>query len=258
MKAAWWRPAMVAWCGIVAPLAVAGGVARGQTVENLALARAYGGGVHAFFSGDYDRSYEDLTAAIEAGSEDPRTRYFRGLAALRLGRLDEAEADFSEGAELESRAIGGWPVSRSLERVQGHDRIQLERHRVRARVAAMQRDQAAERERFMSTEAAQPEVLRRRRPLTLPVPAADAANPFLDRSGPDAQRPQQSEPPAPEVSAPPTPEVPAPSVPETPAESVPPAAEPKSPPEPADPFDTESPPPAKPTSPAEAPDPFDP
>lgn len=256
MKAAWWRPAMVAWCGIAVPLAVTGGAARGQAVENLALASTYGGGVHAFFCGDYDRSYEDLTAAIAAGSEDPRTRYFRGLAALRLGRLDEAEADFAEGAELESRAIGGWPVSRSLERVQGHDRLQLERHRVRARVAAMQRAEAAERERFMSTEAAQPEVLRRRRPLTLPVPAADAANPFVEPAGPDGQRPQPPEP-----SVPSPPEVPAPSTPETPAESVPPAAEPPSPPsppEPADPFDTESPPPAKPTSPAEAPDPFDP
>ena len=134
MNAVGKRPLTVAWRGVVALVAVAGGVTRAQTIENLALARTYGAGVHAYFSGDFDRCYDELTAAIEAGSEDPRALYFRGLAALRLGRLDEAEADFSSGAMLESRVIGGWPVSRSLERVQGHDRIQLERHRTRARV----------------------------------------------------------------------------------------------------------------------------
>lgn len=185
-----------AWLVVAcAATATAGSTAHGQALENLSLARTYGSGVHAYFSGDYDRSYEDLTAAIEAGSEDPRSRYFRGLAALRLGRLDEAEADFSEGAELEARSLGGWPVSRSLERVQGHDRLRLERHRVRARVAALERDRAAERQRYSAIEEAQPEVLRRRRPVELPAPATDAANPFVERSAP---APRPGEPAAPE------------------------------------------------------------
>lgn len=156
----------VAWCRVsmLVAVAAASGVAPAQTVENLPLARTYGSGVHAYFVGDYDRSYDDLTAAIEAGSQDPRTRYFRGLAALRLGRLDGAEADFSEGADLEARALGGWPVSRSLERVQGPDRLRLERHRSRARVAALQRDLDAERTRYSDTLGAQDEVRRRRRP----------------------------------------------------------------------------------------------
>lgn len=168
--------------------ALAGSVACGQTVESLAIDRTYGSGVHAYFTGDFDRSYDDLTAAIEAGSEDPRTRYFRGLSALRLGRLDEAEADFSEGAELEARSLGGWPVSRSLERVQGHDRLRLERYRARARVALVQRDRAAERERYSAIEDAQPEVLRRRRPVELPPPTEDSANPFVDRPAPRPDR----------------------------------------------------------------------
>ena len=165
-----------------AAIAAPAGSVFGQTQDNLSLTRTYGAGVHAYFSGDFDRSYDELTAAVEAGSEDPRTRYFRGLAALRLGRLDEAEADFSEGADLEARALGGWPVSRSLERVQGHDRLRLERHRVRARVAALQRDRAAERERYSGIEDAQPEVLRRRAPITLPAPAGAAGNPFVEEA----------------------------------------------------------------------------
>jgi hypothetical protein len=165
----------------LAAVAVAGPAASGQTLENLPLARTYGTGVHAYFSGDYDRSYEDLTAAIEAGSEDPRTRYFRGLSALRLGRLDEAEADFSEGADLEARSLGGWPVSRSLERVQGHDRLRLERHRTRARVAAFASDRAAEQRRYSEIQAAQPDVRRRRLPVELPAPSRDKADPFADQ-----------------------------------------------------------------------------
>lgn len=166
--------------------ALTGDAARAQQGEDLSLARTYGSGVHAYFSGDFDRSYDDLTAAIEAGSEDPRSRYFRGLSALRLGRLDEAEADFSEGAALEARALGGWPVSRSLERVQGHDRIRLERHRVRARVAGLQSDREAERKRYSGIEAAQPRVQRGRRPAPLPAPDAGGGNPFAQ---PDAAPP---------------------------------------------------------------------
>lgn len=170
------------WAATAAVAALAGGVSPAQTIESLPLARSYGSGVHAYFSGNFDRTYDDLTAVIEAGSEDPRALYFRGLAALRLGRSDEAEADFSAGAMLEARAAGNWRVSQSLERVQGCDRLQLERHRVRARVAALQRDRQAERERYLGSAAAQPDVLRRRRPDVLPAPPADASNPFEDRT----------------------------------------------------------------------------
>ena len=132
--------------------------------EVTALARAYGAGVHAYFSGDAQRAYDDLTQAIEAGTRDPRAWYFRGLAALKLGRLDEAEADFSTAATRETDAAGDWAVSRSLERVQGHDRLALERHRVRARVAGYeQRRQAVER-RYSQIESLQTEMLRERRP----------------------------------------------------------------------------------------------
>jgi len=162
-------------------------------LENLPISSTYGAGVHAFFSGDFVRSHDALTAAIAAGTRDPRTWYFRGLAALRMGRLDEAEADFSEGATREIAAVGGWPVSRSLERVQGAERLQLERHRTRARVAALASDREARRQRYVDIDEAAPDVLRVRRPTPSPVRPGDvfggrgAAAETLDLPSPRAE-----------------------------------------------------------------------
>lgn len=194
--------------GLVAVvMIVAAGAAEAQTSpEPLPIASAYGSGVHAYFAGDYPRSEELLSAAIEAGTADPRAWYFRGLAALRTGRFDEAEADFSEGARREIQRTGSWPVSRSLERVQGIDRLRLERHRVRARVAALQSEAGARKRRYGELGEAQPEVLRPSKPAAggdeagrpfeptkdaepLPKPDAptDADDPFAPPPG-DAQK----------------------------------------------------------------------
>lgn len=241
---------------VAAGLVLSGAAAGGQTIENLPVARTFGAGVHAYFSGAYDRSYDDMTAVIEAGSEDPRARYFRGLAALRMGRLDEAEADFSSGAALEARALGNWRVSSSLERVQGAERLQLERHRVRARVALLQQDRAAARKRYSDIEAAQPGVLRSRRPAA--ERPGDAANPFAEDAAPtprsETTRPAPEPEPMPEPAAPappgdalePEPE-PAPVAPAEPEMPAAPAA-------PAGPVEPEAPAePAGPATPAEAP-----
>jgi len=155
---------------------VGGARADQPTIDSVPLAEAYGSGVHAYFAGDFDRSYADLTNAIEAGTEDPRAWYFRGLAALKLGRTDEAEADFSEAARREAEGPGAWSVGRALERVQGCDRLKVERHRVRARVAALQVGQEARRRRYSQIEDAQEDVLRRRRPIV--ERDVDPANPF--------------------------------------------------------------------------------
>lgn len=151
------------------------GAAIAQSFDDLALARLYSTGVHAYFSGDYPRSHADLSAVVEAGCRDPRALYFRGLAALRLGLFAEAEADFSMGASLEADPFANWPVSQSLERVQGADRIELERYRARARVVAIQHDHAAEAKRYSGIVLEQPDVLRKRRP---------APQPDGDRDGP--------------------------------------------------------------------------
>lgn len=179
-RSAPWRKA---WPAIVLGLAAAivpcwrlGAIE--PVIEDLSLAATYGSGVHSYFAGDYDRSYQDLSQVIEAGTGDPRAYYFRGLAALKLGRLDEAEADFSAGSSRESEG-GAWPVARSLERVQGCDRLQLERHRRRARVASLQDNRRRRELRYLEIERAEPEVLRERRPVG--EQPADEGNPFAER-----------------------------------------------------------------------------
>ncbi len=166
------------FAGLVASclLASGGAALAAPTIESLPLAAAYGTGVHSYFAGDYQRSYDDLSQAIEAGTLDPRAYYFRGLTALKLGRLDEAEADFSAGAVREAEGTGSWPIARSLERIQGCDRLKLERHRTRARVATLQLDRRRSDLRYLDVERAEADVLRDRRPVVERVP--DAANPF--------------------------------------------------------------------------------
>jgi len=124
---------------------IACAVCQTSPAEDPAVAAAYGTGVHSFYSGNYQQSHDALSRVVAIGTEDPRVYYFRGLAALRLGRRDEAIADFSEGAELEAAGWSIRTVSRSLERVQGPDRLLLERSRSRARLAIAQAQRPADR-----------------------------------------------------------------------------------------------------------------
>lgn len=190
---------------VMAVLCLRFSAARGGD-DPLAISASLGLGMHAYHAGDYQRSYDDMSAVIEAGSRDPRAYYFRGLAALKLGRTDEAEADFTAGAARESVGRGSWPVSRSLERVQGCDRLALERHRSRARLVAMQRDREAEATRYAPNSDAA-DVLRRRRPESIPpsvsgprAEAEDAAEPVEElpagkaAAEPAAEAPDTSDP----------------------------------------------------------------
>jgi hypothetical protein len=153
--------------------------------EPLAVRDAVGAGIHAYHAGDFHRAYDDLTNAIEAGAEDPRAYYFRGLAALRLGRTSEAEADFTTGADRELATGGIRRVSLSLERVQGPDRLTLERFRSRARLGALQRERDAFGRRYSTIEDASSDVRRRRRPedirpdLVAPGGAATGSQPSV-------------------------------------------------------------------------------
>lgn len=151
----------------IAAGAIAGGsLAAAEFVgeEPLAVRSAIGDGMHAYHAGQYDRAYDDLTNAIEAGTDDPRGYYFRGLAALQMGRTSEAQADFTTGADRELANGGVRRVSQSLERVQGPDRLTLERYRARARLGALQRGREAYGRRYSTIEDASGDVRRRRRP----------------------------------------------------------------------------------------------
>ena len=103
------------WIGVAClPTAALPAISMGpaRADEPLAVASSYGAGVHAYYDGDYQTAYDALTAAIEAGSLDPRAYYYRGLASIKLGRADdEIDGDFSEGASRESMGRGGLSVS---------------------------------------------------------------------------------------------------------------------------------------------------
>ena len=193
--------AMLVWLGVVAASLIANATATVVRAgdDQFAITASYGMGVHAYYSGHYQRSHEDFSGAIEAGSIDPRVFYFRGLAAIKLGRFDEAQADFAEGASKEAAGWGGRSVSRSLERVQGPDRLRLEQYRVRARVVAIKSDREASKRRYGEQTTAEPNVLRQRRPAGIPAgedtptPATtppDDTNVFAEESeGPQPGKP---------------------------------------------------------------------
>jgi tetratricopeptide (TPR) repeat protein len=158
-----------------------GGLASLSTVSLLAqdavLGQEYGAGVHAFFTGDYVKAYEQLSAAIEGGSKDPRAFYFRGLACLQLGRGPDAAIDFRKGAELESADVNRfYDVGKALERVQGSARGSLEDYRVAARMAALETAEKLRKARYEAIEREESRVLREQA-LTAPPPGVEVVPP---------------------------------------------------------------------------------
>ena len=150
------------------------------------LGQMYGSGVHAYFAGDYMVAHDDLSAAIEGGSLDPRAYYFRALAAMRLGRHDEAQADLRRGAELEigdSRDL--FPIARSLERIQGRQRLMIERFRDEARMAAHERRVQERVQRYGRTGRSTARPIPNGRGAAVPAPErTDGAAPVTDTIAP--------------------------------------------------------------------------
>ncbi len=99
----------------------------------------YGSGVHLYFSGRHQEAITALNSAIIEDSQDARAYYFRGLAQLASGNSYAADADFNQGAMIETAGAKkpSRLVSRSLERVQGETRMRLEK--IRRNAIAMQK-----------------------------------------------------------------------------------------------------------------------
>jgi hypothetical protein len=188
----------------IVSLALGGSTA---VAQDSVLAELYGYGVHAYNAGEYQESHEYLTTAIEQGSLDPRVYYFRGLAYTRLGRPEDAKLDYQKGANLEaSGADRVYPVGRSLQRVQGRSRLEVERYRQQARLALRVRNRKATQARYEQLKNAEGQVLRdpnRPQPanaeeLVGPPAASDASDPFGAEAAAEAPAP------APAVAAPPS------------------------------------------------------
>lgn len=101
------------------------------------IEKLYGDGVHAFHAGQLESAIATFDEAVELGCQDPRVFYYRGVAHMKLDDSANAKSDFAKGAKLEFQPLGRFfPVNRSLERVQGVVRIELENARTIARKTA--------------------------------------------------------------------------------------------------------------------------
>jgi hypothetical protein len=169
---------------VLAALSFGAACANAQNLDG--LARSYGRGVHAYFSGNSFEAVSSLSQAIDGGSQDPRAYYFRALAHLRMGMSAAAESDFIMAASLEVRDTDGtYPVSRSLERIQGRDRQLLEAFRHKARAEAQIQQRAWQRQRYEDLDRREKDVLRRSAPLPLDSFAPPRANASSAPQAPD-------------------------------------------------------------------------
>jgi hypothetical protein len=118
------------------------------SAQNAILAEMYGRGVHAHYAGNSSDAKQFLSSAINSGSEDPRTYYFRGIVAYREGRTYEAESDWQRGAQLEASGKTNGAIGRSLSRFQGSGRLKLEQIRQKARLQALTMQAARSQQRL--------------------------------------------------------------------------------------------------------------
>ncbi len=131
--------------------------------QNPVLSEVFGRGVHKYFAGDLQGAHESLTQAIEAGSEDPRAYYFRGLVNAATGRTDEAESDYRTGAQYEVNSPMAGLVGQSLRRIQGSNRLELEKVRQEVRLQQRGNVNAAAQAKAQELRQVEPQVLRQGR-----------------------------------------------------------------------------------------------
>ena len=110
------------------------GLTNRTLAQDGAMTELYGYGVHRFYAGDYPEAQRVLNMVIDAGIEDPRAHFFRGLTQHRLGMADAAKTDFERAAKLEALGRRAVNVSYALQRVQGPERQEIEMARLMARV----------------------------------------------------------------------------------------------------------------------------
>jgi len=124
----------------------------------------YGKGVHAFFDRDYEGAVTILSKVEEIKSVDPRPYYFLGLAQLRQKKTELAKQSFKKAAQLEfgRRSLRDYAVSESLRRIQGNERMWIEKIRAEERENAQARERQLREMRYSRENAAARENLRQK------------------------------------------------------------------------------------------------
>lgn len=184
----------------------AGGLISSAAAQEAVMDEFYGDGVHNFYDRDFFQAMQNLSVAIDGGSQDPRAYYYRGLSRLKTGDTWGAHDDMQMGAQLEADDVDQfYPVAKSLERVQGAERKQLERYRSIARAHARQRQRTRDAMRYEQRRRDETQVLRA-------VPTGPAPAPLVAPAAGIAPAPAAAVPPAPgpAVTAPATPPAPVP------------------------------------------------
>lgn len=102
------------------------------------LDELYGQAVHSYFRGNLHHAEELLNEVINAGSQDPRAYYFRGLCQSTAGAIG-GMASFEQAAQMEMEGKKVVNVGKALERIQGPVRVEIEKIRTRARLASRAR-----------------------------------------------------------------------------------------------------------------------
>jgi hypothetical protein len=168
------------------------------SAQEAVLSDLYGRGVHQYFAGNDGEAQAALSAAIDGGTRDPRAYYFRALVGMRSGTSD-FESDLRKAAELESADSNLlYPVGKALERVQGAQRMTIERHRAVARAEAHQRQLRRDILRYEERRRGEGDVAR---PLPTAPPKSPTAAPPVPAPAPSAEDPFAEAPP--EANAPP-------------------------------------------------------
>lgn len=181
--------------------------------DSTEIAALYGRGVHAFFAGNLSDAENAFTEVINSGSTDPRVYYFRGLVRMRQGGECAGDQDFQLGAMFEARDPGRrYAIGNALQRIQGPERIALEKFRRQGRVDKVQERRTMVRDRYENLRNREAEVLHQ----SDPVPLEKLVEPSVEvrRTGQGAVTT-----PAPAVQSP----TPQPVIDPTPADVVDPA-----------------------------------
>ena len=166
------------------------GLAHGQD----GISATYGEGVHRYFAGDLAGAKKSLNRSIDAGSQDPRSFYFRGLIEEAMGA--DGSADFQTGARLEALGRRSSPVGSSLTRVQGAVRKKIEKARHDARIMRMKQIQEDKVARASAAEAA-----KKPAGAVVPASAAGGPSPFADGLRSGTVSVDKTQPPTSEVDA---------------------------------------------------------
>jgi len=156
-------------CAAIAPEA-----SRGQNASE--AGSLYSQGVHAYFAGRPGQAEMFMSRALASETGDPRLYYFRALSLMRMGRMDEARGDMMVGADLEAQRPGRFAIGTALQRVQGSNRLVLERYRRQGRANAVTNRERTSQARYSPTFDQESQVLRRR--IIIPI------DEFLRPSGP--------------------------------------------------------------------------